>query len=161
MGHFVGLDISDATTNICVVNKEGFITQELVVLTQPQEIISAIKNMNLSIIKVGMETGAKSNWLYREISNSYNVACYDGYKMAKLLSMNINKTDKNDARIIAEATRLSCFSDILDMEVHVKSVSSQEIITLVRSRETLVQQNIQTYNCIRGMREWQVYKLSQ
>lgn len=151
MGYFAGLDISDATTNICIIDTKGVIVYETTTSTDPQAIISVLDKLSLVIEKVGMETGAKSNWLYRAISLRYQTTCYDAFKMAKLISVNINKTDRNDARIIAEATRLTCLSNIVELEVYVKKESSQEVITLIRCREALVQQNINTYNRIRAV----------
>lgn len=151
MHHYVGLDISDTTTNICVVNESGVIIHETVAATDPHAILATLNNLKISIEKVGMETGAKSNWLHHALSPHCNVICYDAWKMSKLISVKVNKTDKNDARVIAEVARVDCLSQVLDMQVHVKTPLSQEILTLIRARESTSQRLIQIYNQVRAI----------
>jgi len=151
MRYYVGLDVSDTTTNICVVNESGAITCETVASTNPHAILSSLNSLNIPIEKIGMETGAKSNWLHLTLSAHCKVTCYDACKMSKLISMKINKTDKNDARVIAEVVRVDCLTHVLDLEVYVKTSHSQEIITLVRARESISQRLIQIYNQVRGI----------
>lgn len=151
MRYFAGLDISDTTTNICIINELGAIVHEMIAETKPESIAAKLQSVNIPIEKVGMETGAKSNWLWRTLNLSYPTTCYDAFKISKLISLKINKTDKNDARIIAEVTRLNCLSDVLSLEVYVKNETSQEIVTLIRAREDLVQQNTHVYNVIRAI----------
>ncbi len=150
MSYFIGLDISDATTNICILDKEGIIIHEAVGSTHPQSIINIIKSYNMPIEKIGMETGTKSNWLQRALNKKYPTTCYDSLKIAKLISLKINKTDKNDARIIAEVARMECFSNMINFNVHVKTEHSQEILSLIRGRHDLMQQTIHIYNSVRG-----------
>jgi transposase len=69
--------------------------------------------------------------------------------MAKLISMNINKTDKNDARMIAEAVRINCFSNI-QMEVHARSEDARSLRCLIKAREYSVQSRTGLYHHIRG-----------
>jgi len=151
MRYFAGLDISDATTNICIVDELGTVVHEIIAETKPESIVSKLKSLNIPIEQVGMETGAKSNWLWHVLNRSYPTTCYDALKTSQLISLKINKTDKNDARIIAEVVRLNGLSDVLNLQVHVKSESSQEIVTLIRAREDLVQQSIHVYNVVRGI----------
>ena len=159
MRYYVGLDISDATTNLCLKDEFGAVIHEMVVDTTPNAILSSVKDFGLPIEKIGMETGAKSNWLCLALSSHYNVACYNSWKVAKLISARGNKTDKNDAQVIAEIVRLSCFSDVLDLEVHIKSPAAQEIITLIRARESTVQRSISIYNQIRAIYKTHGYSL--
>ena len=151
MRYYVGLDVSDTSTNICVVNESGTITHEMVTRTNPDAILSSLNKINSPIEKVGMETGAKSNWLHLALSSHCKVICYDACKMSKLISMKINKTDRNDARVIAEVVRVDCLTRVLNLEVYVKTPHSQEIITLVRARESTSQRLIQIYNQVRGV----------
>jgi transposase len=151
MRYYVGLDVSDTSTNICVINESGAITFETVSGTDPHAILASLNSLNISIEKIGMETGAKSNWLHLTLSPYYEVICYDACKMSKLISMKINKTDKNDARVIAEVVRVDCLTHALNLEVYVKTPQSQEIISLVRVRESISRRLIQIYNQVRGI----------
>ena len=151
MHYYVGLDISDATTNLCLKDEFGTTIHEGVVPTNPHAIISSVKSFGLPIEKIGMETGAKSNWLHLALSSHYNVACYNSWKVGKLISARGNKTDKNDAQVIVEIARLNCLSDVLNLEVHVKNQTAQEILTLTRARESTIQRSIDVYNQIRAI----------
>lgn len=151
MSYYAGLDLSDATTNICIVNESGVIVHESITATDPHAILSSLNTLKISIEKVGMETGAKSNWLYLALSPHYNVICYDAFKISKLISLKINKTDTNDARVIAEVARIDCLSQVLNMQVHVKTPQSQEVITLVRARDSTSQRLIQIYSQVRAI----------
>jgi transposase len=151
MGHFVGLDISDATTNICIVNEKGIVQHEHQVRTEPGSILNILQKSTVPIEKVGMETGPKSNHLCHMLRKYYPTCLYDAFKVSKVLSAQVNKTDRNDAKVIAEIARIDCLSDVFDMEAHLKSEAAQETTTLIRVREDLVQQLIHIYNMVRGV----------
>lgn len=148
--HYIGLDVSNNTTSICIVDENGKIVKEMIAMTNPEDIHSALEATHLPIAAIGVETGAVSDWLVEELrKRSWCVICLDAFKMSKLISLNINKTDKNDARMIAEALRIQCLSSI-DLEVHTKSTDSREIRTLIKIRQGIVNRRISVYNEIRG-----------
>lgn len=151
MSHFVGLDVSDNTISICIVNEKGAIVHEIVCPTDPKLIDLELKKTELPIASIGLETGPMANWLTRTLRKlGWNVRCIDSYKSSKLISVNINKTDKNDARIIAEIIRINCFSSIVKMDVHVKSSEAQNLKRSIDVRQTLVQTRTRLYHAIKG-----------
>jgi len=151
MLHYIGLDISDKTTFICVIDQEGKIIYETNTLTDPKYINLEFQKLEFKIEAIGIETGSLSNWLVGSLRElGWNVLCLDAFKMAKLISMNINKTDKNDARMIAEAVRINCFSNI-QMKVHIRSEDARSLRCLIKAREYSVQSRIDLYHHIRGM----------
>ena len=103
MKHYIGLDVSMKETSVCVVNEMGKIVSEKSLATEPEEITIYINNLNLPIDLIGLESGSLSPWLTEELlKEGLPVKCIDARHCAGFLSMRINKTDKNDARGIAE-----------------------------------------------------------
>lgn len=100
----------------------------------------------LILQKVGVESGAISHWLVEELRRlEIPAVCIDARKMAAILSIRINKTDKNDAKGIADAMRSGLYREVIS-----KSQRAIEIGTLVGSRRLLVEQKVRLTNAIRG-----------
>ncbi len=147
MKHYIGLDVSMKDTFICVVNSDGEIFSEQVVPTEPEKISSYIKQLNLNVELVGLESGSLSHWLTEELAfEGIPVKCIDARHCAAFLSMRINKTDKNDAQGIAEVMRCGIYR-----EVQVKSRPIREAAALFTSRKLLVGQRTQTLMSVRGI----------
>ena len=146
MKYYTGLDVSMKTTSICIVDQHGSIVLEETVPTDPTSISAAIKSTELKIEKAAIESGSISHWLVQELcKKELPILCIDSRKMSKVLSININKTDKNDARLIAEALRCGFYS-----EVHQKSQENVEARILINSRRTLKNISSQLKNTVRG-----------
>ena len=146
MSNFIGLDVSSKTTFICIVNEKGAILFRDEVATDPEVIFETLISIELSIDCVGMESGSMSHWLTKELQNyGLPTVCIDSRKMSKLLSININKTDKNDSRLIAEALRCGFYSQVIQ-----KSQELAELNVLIRSRRTLLETVVKLKNTIRG-----------
>jgi transposase len=146
MKHYIGLDISLKTTAICIVDQDGKNVFEEAVVTDPVTITAVIKNTKLSVEKVAIESGSISHWLQQELSKrGLPIICIDAHKMSKVLAININKTDKNDARLIAEALRCNFYS-----QVQPKSQNNAELQILINSRRTLSNVAVELKNTIRG-----------
>ncbi|MBT4880166.1 MAG: IS110 family transposase [Alphaproteobacteria bacterium] len=106
-----------------------------------------LQSQELELTKVGLESGSLSHWLTTGLCEEGLAAiCIDSRKMAAILSVQINKTDKNDARGIADALRCNYYK-----EVELKSWDNIGIISVLKSRKRLVEQRIQLTNSIRGM----------
>ncbi|MBS0635393.1 MAG: IS110 family transposase [Verrucomicrobia bacterium] len=147
MQHFTGLDVSMKETSICIVDEKGKVVFETCVETQPLAIYQALKGTLLPIEKIGVESGSLSHWLVTELLElKLPVLCVDSRQMGVLLSLKINKTDKNDAKVIANAMRTANYH-----EVKLKSQQAVEISTLLTARATLVQQRTALKNTVRGM----------
>jgi transposase len=146
MQHYVGLDVSMKETFICIQDEAGKIIHQGQTKTDPELISEYLKKFQLNLNKVGVESGALSHWLVEEL-NKLNIPaiCIDARKMAAVLSVQINKTDKNDARGIAEAMRCNLYRQVMQ-----KSKSALELGTLMGSRRLMVQQKVQLTNAIRG-----------
>lgn len=147
MKHYIGLDVSMKQTSICVIDDKGSIAFEKDVDTDPQIIFDEIKNQGLDIQLAGLESGSLSHWLVDILGKlGLPTICVCSRKMAAILSITINKTDKNDARGIASALRGGHYR-----QVHHKSQHAVELSTLMGARRSLVNQRTNSMNTIRGL----------
>ncbi len=105
---------------------------------------------------MAIESGSISYWLQQQLSQrGLPIICIDAHKMSKVLSININKTDKNDARLIAEALRCNFFSTVKP-----KAQEDAEAQILIHSRRTLKNVASQLKNTIRGHLKYDATKFS-
>lgn len=147
MKYYVGLDVSNNETSICIVDESGNFVKETKVSTDPEAIHRYLKKTKLSFENIGLEAGSLSHWLVLGLRlKHWTVTCIDSRFMAAILAATVNKTDKNDARSIANAIRCNNYK-----EVHLKSKESLKINTLLTSRRTLVQEKASIVNVIRGL----------
>lgn len=147
MKHYIGLDVSMKQTSICIVDEGGKIIFENDVDTEPNAIYAAIAETGLDIKLVGLESGSLSHWLVDNLTKlGLPTICVCSRKMAAILSITINKTDKNDARGIASAMRGGHYR-----QVHHKSKYAVELSTLMGARRCLVSQRTCVMNTIRGL----------
>jgi transposase len=147
MEYYAGLDVSNEETSICIVDENGNIVKEAKVLSDPESIHRYLKKTGFKFEKIGLEAGALSHWLVTGLrKEKWNVICIDSRFMAAILSVNVNKTDRNDARAIANAIRCNNYK-----EVHIKSIESIKINCLLTARKALVHQKLRLSGTIRGI----------
>jgi len=146
MKHYAGLDVSMKETFICIEDETGKILTQGKVKTDPDQIAEYLKKFEVHIEKVGLESGALSHWLTDELrALEIPAICIDARKMAAVLSVQVNKTDKNDAKGIAEAMRCNLYREVLQ-----KSQMAIDLGTLMGSRRLVVMQKVQLTNAVRG-----------
>src|SRR5207248_11083322 len=134
MEHFVGLDVSVKATSVCMVDDGGKVILEQKVLTEPADIIALLASLDVSFCRIGIEAGPLSQWLVNVLTAAdLPVVCVETRHMKALLTaQQINKTDRNDARGIAQMMRVGLFKP-----VHVKTLVAQEQRMLLTSRKLL------------------------
>lgn len=144
MKHYAGLDVSQQTTSICIVDEAGDIVAERKVSTCPDAIAGELKPFNL--VRAGLETGPLSVWLWNELkTRDLPIVCMDARHANAALKMMPAKTDRNDAVGLAQIIRTGwCKS------VHVKSAASHEARSLLATRSQFVQIRCDLENQIRG-----------
>lgn len=102
MEHHVGLDVSLKQTPICIVDRTGTIKKEGMVPTDPETIATFINTHANNIVRIGLESGAMSTWLWTELKKmGLPIICIDARHAKAALKMQINKNDRNDAVGIA------------------------------------------------------------
>ena len=147
MVHFVGLDVSVKETSVCVVDDVGKVILEQKVPTEPADIIALLTSLGETWGRIGIEAGPLSQWLVNALTTvELPVICVETRHMKALLTaQQINKTDRNDARGIAQMMRVGLFKP-----VHVKTLAAQEQRMLLTSRK-LLQRKLLDVECdLRG-----------
>jgi Transposase len=98
MEHYVGLDVSLKTVAVCVVDQSGKIIREGSVPADPEAIAGFIALHAPQAVRIGLETGATSTWLWTELDKmGLPIICIDARHAKAALKMQINKSDRNDA----------------------------------------------------------------
>ena len=71
MESYVGLDVSLKRTSICVVDQTGKVLCEGTVNSTPEAIVDFVKSKAPGAVRIGLETGPTSTWLWTEIKSSW------------------------------------------------------------------------------------------
>lgn len=157
MEQYVGLDISQAITHLCVLDAKGKKLWQGKCPTTPEDIAKAVRTKAPAATVVGMESGSLSTWLYHSLKEmGMPIVCIDARHANGALSMQINKTDTNDAHGIAQIMRMDWFK-----KVTVKSLDSHRIRTLLGARAQLVGTRTDLKNQVRGVLKTFGFILSQ
>jgi transposase len=147
MERYVGLDVSLKSTAICIVDAKGKIVRDGVATTDPNAIAAFIALHAPEVVRVGLESGATSTWLWTELKRlGLPAICIDARHAKAALKMQINKSDRNDAIGIARIMQAGWYK-----EVRVKSLDSHAIKALLTSRALLVKIKRDLENQIRGL----------
>lgn len=147
MRYFIGLDVSMKETSVCIVDENDKIIREASVDTEPWAIHAYIKKTGLTIEKIALESGSLTHWLVDNLCKlGLPAIAVCSRQMEKILSTRINKTDRNDARGIAQALRAGFYR-----EVHHKSQEAVEIKVLIATRRVLIKQRNQLKGSVRGL----------
>jgi hypothetical protein len=104
MDHFAGLDVSVKETSVCILDDAGKIVKEVTVASEPQALLKVLGNPSYRFKQIGLEAGPLSQWLFSALAEAeLPVICVETRHMQAVLKAQINKTDRNDARGIAQA----------------------------------------------------------
>lgn len=146
MDYFAGLDASLETVNVCIVDGDGTVLLEEKVGAEPMEIVALLKRFARPLKRVGLEVGPTSSWLFSELrAAGYPALCLECRHVKAGLSAMRNKTDRNDARGIAQLVRLGWFR-----LVHVKGEEAQQIRMPLVNRNLLLGKLQDIENSVRG-----------
>jgi transposase len=146
MDHFVGLDVSLDTVNVCIVNAAGDVLLEKKISAEPVAVDQLLRRFGAPLKRVGLEAGPTSSWLYTELREAgYPAICLECRHVKAGLSAMRNKTDRNDARGIAQLVRLGWYR-----QVHIKSEEAQRTRMLLVNRQQLLTKAMDLENSVRG-----------
>src|SRR5258706_8397457 len=146
MDHFAGLDVSVKETSICIVDDTGRIVREVKVASEPEALLKVLGNPTYHFKRIGLEAGPLSQWLFSALAEAeLPVVCVETRHMQAVLKAQINKTDRNDARGIAQMIRAGLYRP-----VHVKTLRSQKLRMLLTHRKLLQSKAIAIENDLRG-----------
>ncbi|MGA6999057.1 MAG: IS110 family transposase, partial [Pseudolabrys sp.] len=146
MEHFAGLDVSVKDTSVCIVDDTGRIVHEVKVPSEPESLLAVLKIGAYRFKRIGLEAGPLSQWLFSALAEAGLPAiCVETRHMRAALQAQINKTDRNDARGIAQMMRAGLFRP-----VHVKTIRSQKLRMLLTHRKLLQSKAIAIENDLRA-----------
>jgi transposase len=140
------LDVSVKETSVCIVDDTGKIVREVKVPSEPAALLQVLRSGCYSFKRIGLEAGPLSQWLFSGLAEvDLPVICVETRHMRAVLQAQINKTDRNDARGIAQMMRAGLYRP-----VHVKTLRSQKLRMLLTHRKLLQSKAIAVDNDLRG-----------
>ena len=147
MDYYAGIDVSLEYSSVCVVNATGKIVREAKVASDPAALIIWLKSLGYELSRIGLEAGPLSQWLYAAMREAgLTVELLETRHVRKAFEAMPVKSDRNDARGIAQLMRLGWFRP-----VHCKSIAAQEVRAVLTARK-LVQTKLQDVeNSLRGI----------
>jgi len=147
MDHYAGIDVSLECASVCVVDASGKIVREAVVASEPGALIAWFGALGFGLERIGLEAGPLSQWLYAALRDAgLAVELIETRHVKAALSAMPVKTDRNDARGIAQLMRLGWFRP-----VHCKSVAAQEVRALLTARKLVQSKRLDIENSLRGI----------
>jgi transposase len=147
MDHYAGIDVSLECSSVCVVNASGKIVREAKMASEPEALVGWFRSLGFDLARIGLEAGPLSQWLYAAIKQAgLAVELLETRHVSDAFKAMPVKSDRNDARKIAQLMRLGWFRP-----VHCKSMNAQEIRAMLTARK-LVQSKLQDLeNSLRGI----------
>jgi transposase len=139
--------VSLRSVSICVVDESGEVWHEAKVSAEVDVIVATLGRFSAEIRQVGFEAGTLTQYLSYGLSEAgYEVVCMEARQVAASLAAMRNKTDRNDARGLAQILRTGWFRT-----VHVKSLESHQVRALLSSRKMILTKCIDLENEVRGL----------
>jgi transposase len=147
MDHYAGIDVSLECSSVCVVDGNGKIVREAKVASEPEALIAWSGSLGLGLERIGLEAGPLSQWLFAGMKQAgLAVELLETRHVRDAFKAMPVKSDRNDARGIAQLMRLGWFRP-----VHCKSVGAQETRAVLTARK-LVQSKLRDIeNHLRGI----------
>src|SRR5919106_1081782 len=133
MEHYAGIDVSLEQSSVCVVDGTGRIVCEAKVASEPEALVRFLEQLGLAVTRIGLEAGPLSQWLHASLTKAgLEVVLLETRQVKAALSAMVVKTDRRDARGIAQLLRMGWFRP-----VHCKSPRAQEVRALLVGRKLL------------------------
>ena len=147
MEHYAGIDVSLDLSSVCVVDAAGRIVREAKVASEPEALIAWFKDLGLGLARIGLEAGPLSQWLYAALREAgLAVELLETRHVRDAFKAMPVKTDRKDARGIAQLMRLGWFRP-----VHCKSAPAQETRALLTARKLLQSKRLDVEMGLRGV----------
>src|SRR5713101_2711847 len=133
MYHFAGLYVSVKETSICIVDETGRIVLEVKVASEPEALLQVLGSPIYRFKRIGLEAGPLSQSLFSALAEAgLPVICVETRHMRAVLQAQSKKTERNDARGMAQMMRAGLYRP-----VHVKTPRSQKLRMLLTQRTLL------------------------
>jgi transposase len=147
MEHYAGIDVSLECSSVCVVDGNGKIVREGKAASEPDALINWLRSLGYELNRIGLEAGPLSQWLFAGMKAAgLAVELLETRHVRKAFEAMPVKSDRNDARGIAQLMRLGWFRP-----VHCKSISAQETRSLLTARKLVQSKLLDVENSLRGI----------
>jgi transposase len=147
MEHYAGIDVSLECSSVCVVDGSGKIVRETKVESEPAALIGWLGSLGFRLGRIGLEAGPLSQWLYMAMKQAgLAVELLETRHVRDAFKAMPVKSDRNDARGIAQLMRLGWFRP-----VHCKSMAAQEVRAILTARKLVQSKLLDVENSLRGI----------
>ena len=147
MDYFAGLDVSLEETAICIIDDAGRIMREARVASEPAALVAFFKVCGLEMRRVGLEACSLTAWLHQGLTEAGIAAvCIEARRAKAAMGAMPNKTDRNDARGIAQIMRTGWYR-----AVHVKSSICRSWRALLTARRMVLNKRRDIENGVRAL----------
>src|SRR4051794_4702622 len=147
MDHYAGIDVSLEYSSVCVVDTSGKIVREGKVASEPDALIGWLNSLGYELNRIGLEAGPLSQWLFAALRQAgLPVELLETRHVSEAFKAMPVKSDRNDARKIAQLMRLGWFRP-----VHCKSITAQEIRAMLTARKLVQSKLLDIENSLRGI----------
>src|ERR671910_421991 len=147
MDYYAGIDVSLELSSVCILDASGQIVREAKVASEPEALTTYLSGLGLPLTRVGLEAGPLSQWLHAGLVQAgFEVVLLETRHVKAALSAMTVKTDRKDARGIAQLLRMGWFRP-----VHAKSTPAQEVRALLVARKLLQSKQTDVELSIRGI----------
>ena len=147
MNYYAGIDVSLEYSSVCVLDSNGKIVREAKVLSEPEALIAWFGSLGFGVERVGLEAGPLSQWLFAAMKQAgLAVELLETRHVRDAFKAMPVKSDRNDARSIAQLMRLGWFRP-----VHCKSMEAQETRSLLTARKLVQSKLFDVKNSLRGI----------
>lgn len=147
MKYFAGLDVSLEETAICVVDEMGTIVKETRAASEPEALSEALRNVDLPLERIGLEACSLTAWLHDGLwAEGLPAICIETRQANAAMKTMPNKTDRNDARALAQIMRTGWYR-----QVHVKSRQCRLWRSLLVARRTVLNEMRTIENVVRAI----------
>ena len=147
MDQYAGIDVSLECSSVCVVDANGKIVRETKVASEPEALIGWFGALGFGPARIGLEAGPLSQWLYSAMKEAgLAVELLETRHVSDAFKAMPVKSDRNDARNIAQLMRLGWFRP-----VHCKSMDAQEVRAMLTARKLVQSKLLDVENSLRGI----------
>jgi transposase len=147
MDYYAGIDVSLECSSVCIVDASGKIVREGKVASEPDALIGWLRSLGYELSRIGLEAGPLSQWLFAAMRQAgLAVELLETRHVRKAFEAMPVKSDRNDARGIAQLMRLGWFRP-----VHCKSIAAQEVRAILTARKLVQTKLLDVQNSLRGI----------
>ena len=147
MDYYAGIDVSLIDSSVCVLDVSGKVVREAKIASEPEDLVRFFTELGLPLTRIGLEAGPLSQWLHAGLAKAeFDVVLLETRHVKAALSAMTVKTDRKDARGIAQLLRMGWFRP-----VHAKSAGAQDVRALLVGRKLLQSKLLDVELSIRGI----------